>query len=81
MRPLARVAGPGDARWPSQWLAALCALASARSPVRQDDPLRYRFGYGGMSQADHLKAIERLGTQVAPVVRREVEGMTEEKVA
>ncbi len=34
-----------------------------------------------MSQADHLKAIERLGTQVAPVVRREVEGMTEEKVA
>lgn len=31
----------------------------------------FQIGYGGMSQADHLKAIERLGTEVAPVVRRE----------
>lgn len=31
----------------------------------------FQIGYGGMSQADHLAAIERLGTEVAPVVRRE----------
>lgn len=31
----------------------------------------FQIGYGGMSQADHLKAIERLGTEVAPVVRRD----------
>lgn len=35
-----------------------------------------QIGYGGMSQADHLKAIERLGTEVAPVVRRELAGRT-----
>ncbi|TDD95348.1 LLM class flavin-dependent oxidoreductase [Actinomadura rubrisoli] len=29
-------------------------------------------GFGGMPQKEHLEAIERLGTQVAPVVRREV---------
>lgn len=29
-------------------------------------------GFGGMPQQEHLEAIERLGTEVAPVVRREV---------
>ncbi|MGH3744492.1 MAG: LLM class flavin-dependent oxidoreductase, partial [Mycobacteriales bacterium] len=28
-------------------------------------------GFGGMPQTEHLEAIERLGTEVAPVVRRE----------
>lgn len=37
----------------------------------------FQIGYGGMSQADHLKAIERLGTEVAPVVRRETAGPKE----
>ncbi|MDR0343902.1 MAG: LLM class flavin-dependent oxidoreductase [Nocardiopsaceae bacterium] len=31
-------------------------------------------GFGGMPQQEHLEAIERLGTDVAPVVRREVAG-------
>lgn len=31
-----------------------------------------QMGFGGMPQAEHLAAIERLGTEVAPVVRREV---------
>jgi probable LLM family oxidoreductase len=31
-----------------------------------------QMGFGGMPQKDHLEAIERLGTEVAPVVRREV---------
>ena len=31
-----------------------------------------QMGFGGMPQTEHLKAIERLGTEVAPVVRREV---------
>ena len=31
-----------------------------------------QMGFGGMPQKDHLAAIERLGTEVAPVVRREV---------
>ena len=31
-----------------------------------------QMGFGGMPQHEHLKAIERLGTEVAPVVRREV---------
>lgn len=31
-----------------------------------------QMGFGGMPQSDHLAAIERLGTEVAPVVRREV---------
>ncbi|WP_147915650.1 LLM class flavin-dependent oxidoreductase [Ruania zhangjianzhongii] len=31
-----------------------------------------QMGFGGLPQAEHLKAIERLGTEVAPVVRREV---------
>ncbi|MEU6040292.1 LLM class flavin-dependent oxidoreductase [Actinomadura sp. NPDC047616] len=30
-----------------------------------------QMGFGGMPQKEHLKAIERLGTEVAPVVRRE----------
>lgn len=40
----------------------------------------FHIGYGGMSQANHLKAIERLGTEVASVVRREVGGLAKEKV-
>lgn len=32
----------------------------------------FQIGYGGMAQADQLRAIERLGTEVAPVVRRAV---------
>lgn len=31
-----------------------------------------QMGFGGLPQRDHLEAIERLGTEVAPVVRREV---------
>lgn len=31
-----------------------------------------QIGFGGMPQSEHLAAIERLGTEVAPVVRREV---------
>lgn len=31
----------------------------------------FQIGYGGMSQANHLAAIERLGSEVAPVMRRE----------
>ncbi|WP_406637737.1 LLM class flavin-dependent oxidoreductase [Amycolatopsis sp. WGS_07] len=31
-----------------------------------------QLGFGGMPQKEHLEAIERLGTEVAPVVRREV---------
>jgi alkanesulfonate monooxygenase SsuD/methylene tetrahydromethanopterin reductase-like flavin-dependent oxidoreductase (luciferase family) len=31
-----------------------------------------QLGFGGMPKPDHLAAIERLGTEVAPVVRREV---------
>lgn len=31
-----------------------------------------QMGFGGMPQREHLAAIERLGTEVAPVVRREV---------
>jgi alkanesulfonate monooxygenase SsuD/methylene tetrahydromethanopterin reductase-like flavin-dependent oxidoreductase (luciferase family) len=36
------------------------------------DRALFQIGYGGMNQADHLRAIERLGTEVAPVVRREL---------
>lgn len=32
-----------------------------------------QMGFGGMPQRQHLEAIERLGTEVAPVVRREVQ--------
>jgi len=32
-----------------------------------------QMGFGGMPQKQHLDAIERLGTEVAPAVRREVE--------
>jgi probable LLM family oxidoreductase len=32
-----------------------------------------QMGFGGMPQHEHLAAIERLGTEVAPIVRREVE--------
>ncbi|GAA4239879.1 LLM class flavin-dependent oxidoreductase [Actinomadura meridiana] len=31
-----------------------------------------QMGFGGMPQKEHLEAIERLGTEVAPVVRQEV---------
>jgi len=31
-----------------------------------------QMGFGGLPQREHLEAIERLGTEVAPVVRREV---------
>lgn len=31
-----------------------------------------QMGFGGVPQAQHLEAIERLGTEVAPIVRREV---------
>jgi alkanesulfonate monooxygenase SsuD/methylene tetrahydromethanopterin reductase-like flavin-dependent oxidoreductase (luciferase family) len=31
-----------------------------------------QMGFGGMPQKEHLEAIELLGTEVAPVVRREV---------
>jgi hypothetical protein len=31
-----------------------------------------QMGFGGMPQKEHLEGIERLGTEVAPVVRREV---------
>jgi probable LLM family oxidoreductase len=34
-----------------------------------------QMGFGGMPQKQHLEAIERLGTQVAPVVRREAAAM------
>jgi hypothetical protein len=30
-------------------------------------------GFGSMPQSEHLAAIERLGTEVAPIVRREVQ--------
>lgn len=36
-----------------------------------------QMGFGGMPQKDHLEAIERLGTEVAPVVRRETAASTE----
>ncbi|RKS71058.1 putative LLM family oxidoreductase [Actinomadura pelletieri DSM 43383] len=36
-----------------------------------------QIGFGGMPQADVLKAIELLGTEVAPVVRREVDSRKE----
>lgn len=32
-----------------------------------------QMGFGGMPQSEHLSAIERLGTEVAPIVRREVQ--------
>ena len=35
-----------------------------------------QMGFGGMPQKEHLEAIERLGTEVAPVVRREVAART-----
>lgn len=38
------------------------------------DRALFQIGYGGMNQSDHLRAIERLGTEVAPVVRRELSG-------
>jgi probable LLM family oxidoreductase len=45
------------------------------------DRAMIQIGYGGMAQIDHLKAIERLGTEVAPIVRREVGGRLEEGAA
>jgi alkanesulfonate monooxygenase SsuD/methylene tetrahydromethanopterin reductase-like flavin-dependent oxidoreductase (luciferase family) len=35
-----------------------------------------QMGFGGMAQQQHLEAIERLGTEVAPVVRREIGART-----
>ena len=35
-----------------------------------------QMGFGGMPQKEHLEAIERLGTEVAPVVRREAAART-----
>jgi probable LLM family oxidoreductase len=35
-----------------------------------------QMGFGGMPQKQHLEAIERLGTEVAPAVRREVDLQT-----
>ncbi len=32
----------------------------------------FQLGFGGLPQREHLEAIERLGTEVAPVVRREL---------
>ncbi|SMH51062.1 probable oxidoreductase, LLM family [Rathayibacter oskolensis] len=32
----------------------------------------FQMGFGGLPQREHLEAIERLGTEVAPVVRREL---------
>ncbi len=37
----------------------------------------FQIGYGGMSQSDHLAAIERLGTEVAPVVRQQAATLEE----
>jgi hypothetical protein len=42
------------------------------------DRVIIQMGFGGVPHADHLAAIERLGTEVAPVVRREVARLTEE---
>lgn len=39
-----------------------------------------QMGFGGLPQKEHLEAIERLGTEVAPAVRREV-AAREEKAA
>ena len=36
------------------------------------DRVVIQMGFGGVSHADHLAGIERLGTEVAPVVRREI---------
>ncbi|RBQ20769.1 LLM class flavin-dependent oxidoreductase [Spongiactinospora rosea] len=36
-----------------------------------------QMGFGGMPQKEHLAAIERLGTEVAPVVRRETAAVPE----
>lgn len=41
----------------------------------------FQIGYGGMSQADHLAAIERLGSEVLPVVRRETSVASKEAAA
>jgi hypothetical protein len=35
-----------------------------------------QMGFGGMPQQQHLEAIERLGTEVAPAVRHEVDCKT-----
>lgn len=39
----------------------------------------FQIGYGGMAQGDHLAAIERLGTEVAPVIRSETATATAER--
>lgn len=36
------------------------------------DRIMFQMGFGGVPQADHLRAIELLGTEVAPVLRREL---------
>ena len=37
----------------------------------------FQIGYGGMAQKDQLRAIERLGSEVAPVMRKETAGAPE----
>ena len=41
------------------------------------DRVIIQMGFGGVPHADHFAAIERLGTEVAPVVRREVARLAE----
>lgn len=38
-------------------------------------------GFGGVPQKEHLEAIERLGTEVGPAVRREVAARQEGRAA
>jgi probable LLM family oxidoreductase len=40
------------------------------------DRIVIQMGFGGVPHGDHLAAIERLGTEVAPVVRREIARIT-----
>ncbi len=40
-----------------------------------------QLGFGGVPQADHLRAIELLGTDVAPIVRREIASRTQVRAA
>ncbi|MFD0855718.1 LLM class flavin-dependent oxidoreductase, partial [Actinomadura adrarensis] len=41
----------------------------------------FHIGFGGVPQKEHLEGIELLGTEVAPVVRREVAAREEGKAA
>ncbi|MGH2836228.1 MAG: LLM class flavin-dependent oxidoreductase [Solirubrobacteraceae bacterium] len=60
------------------WVGVGGSAASAVSTGRLGLPMALaraiiQMGFGGMPQAEHLAAIERLGTEVAPIVRREVQ--------